>query len=102
MAQVQTRKGRGLCASACVCVCVWGGAISGLTCALSQLTGLYDFSRVHVNGTVCVLFNLISECVECLLCSCCVAADGMFGGMLMESWTPKPVQRCIFGVLISP
>lgn len=41
-----------------------GGAISGLTCALSQLTGLYDFSRVHVNCTARVLFNLISECVE--------------------------------------
>lgn len=32
-------------------VCVGGGEISGLTCALSQLTGLNDFSRVHVNGT---------------------------------------------------
>lgn len=41
-----------------------GGAISGLTCALLQLTGLYDFSRVHVNCTARVLFNLISECVE--------------------------------------
>lgn len=74
-------------------MCVFGeGAISGLTCALSQLTGLCDFSRVHVNGTVCVLFNLISECVEGLLCSSCVVADGvdgMFGGMLVESRTPN-------------
>lgn len=46
-----------------VCVC----AISGLTCALSQLTGLDDFSRVHVNGTACVLFKFISECVAVLI-----------------------------------
>lgn len=58
MAQVQTRKGK-----SCVC---WG-EISGLTCALSQLTGLNDFSRVHVNGTAGVLFNLISECVGVLI-----------------------------------
>lgn len=58
MAQVQTRKGK-----SCVC---WG-EISGLTCALSQLTGLNDFSRVHVNGSAGVLFNLISECVGVLI-----------------------------------
>lgn len=44
-----------------------GGPISGITCALSQLTGLYDFSRVHVNGTACVIFNLITESAGMLI-----------------------------------
>lgn len=61
-----------------------GGPISGITCALSQLTGLYDFSRVHMNGTACVLFNLITESAGMLIFV--NGACGMFRRNAYYSW----------------